>query len=282
MPKKLLLFILIFTGINCYSQSNRAPILGKITSDSITLKNVHIFNLSSRKGTISNRYGEFQIPVKENDTLLISDIQYEQQKIIIDKEHLKNVQLIINLNLKINELNEVEIKEHELTGNLNNDAENSNIENNISSALKNLNAYEADTRIVDDFDINKDPDATELTDPTMQATQGNIIGLLNGIGLKALINKASEINEKKRIQKGKQFIYKQKSLSAPNDIRNELGELFFTNTLKILPQNIDDFLNYCKPRGIIHKYINGDKIELIDILITQSKSYHKELNNEKG
>ena len=281
MLKKLLLFLLIFSTIHSYSQDKRKSVFGKIMVDSIAVKDAHIFNLNSRKGTISNNYGEFKIPVKENDTILISDIQYEQQKIVIDKNHLNNLQLNIHLLSKINELKEVQIKEHELTGNLNNDAQNTKLENNISKDLQGSNAYKTDMRVVDDYDMNKDPDARELTDPTMQATQGNIVGLLTGLGLKLLINEASKIGQKKRAKKREQSIYEQKSLTAPDDIRNELGDLFFTNTLKISPQNIDDFLNFCKPRGIINSYINGDKIELIDILITQSKPYLKEIKNEK-
>jgi len=124
MPKKLLLFLCIGFTMHSYSQDKRSNIFGKISSDSLAIKDVHIFNKNSQKGTISNRYGEFQMPVKEGDSLLISNIQYESQEIVISKVHIQNLQLHISLKSKVNELNEVQIKEHELTGNLINDAKN--------------------------------------------------------------------------------------------------------------------------------------------------------------
>ena len=272
---------MVFSTIHSYSQDKSTSVFGKIMADSIAVKDVHIFNLTSRKGTISNNYGEFQIPVKENDTILISDIQYEQQKIVIDKNHLNNLQLNIRLLSKINELKEVQIKEHELSGNLNNDAQNTKLENKISKDLQGSNAYKTDMRVVDDYDMNKDPDARELTDPTMQAAQGNIVGLLTGLGLKLLLNEVSKIGQKKRLKKRELKIYEKESIKAPDRIRNELGDLFFTNTLKIPSQHIDSFINHCKTKGVIKTYLNGNKIEAIDILIKESKPFLKIVEDEK-
>ena len=64
------------------AQDSRIIIKGSIMSDSIFVDNTHIVNKNSNKGSISNNYGEFSISVKENDTLLISGIQY-YNKIII-------------------------------------------------------------------------------------------------------------------------------------------------------------------------------------------------------
>ena len=283
MPKKLLLFLMLLFTICCFSQEGRKNILGKIVSDSIGIKNVHIFNMTSRKGTISNAYGEFQIPVKENDTLLISDIQYQSQKIIIDETHLSSVQLFISLKLNINELNEVELKDHDLSGNLKNDAKNTAYTDNMNEELKKPGAWKVDMRVIDDIDDmdrEKAPDSRKLTDPTEQATQGGLIGLLTSLGIKTIINEASKIGRKKRMKKREQKIYNEKALVAPEAIRNELGDSFFVATLKIPAQYIDDFIKYCDNKGVIEKYLKGNKIETIDILIKQSEVYLKNLKDE--
>ncbi len=284
MPKKLLLFLLVFFTAYSYAQDQRQAIFGKITDDSTFVKDVHIFNLNSRKGTISNTYGEFSIPVKENDTLLISDLQYNSKKIIIDKSHLQNLQLNISLISKINELSEVEIKEHELTGNLKNDAKNRKDTRKISKVLLASDAWNVDMRIVDDLDSidkEKPPDSRKLTDPTEQSAQGNIIGLLGALGINALISEASKIGQKKRKRKRVQKKYERESLLAPEQIRNELGESFFTDALKISPQFIDGFIKHCDQQGIIDMYLKGNKILMIDILIKESKLYLKKLEDEK-
>ncbi len=277
MPKKLLIPLFIFLSFYSFSQNERKILFGKIVSDSIPTKDVHIFNLNSRKGTISNRYGEFRIPIKKNDTLLISDIQYETQKIIIDGNHMNNLQLIINLKLSINKLNVVTIKEHDLSGNLKNDASNTVIKDEINETLK--KPWKVDMRIVDDFDAidkEKAPSSRKLTDPTEQAAQGNILGLLSGLG-----KEVSKIGRKKRIRKKEQKKYDLQLLNGGDQIRNDLGDNFFVDALKISSKNIDNFIKYCKPTGVIKKYIDGKKIEAIDILIEQSKFYLKDLKDEK-
>ncbi len=279
MLKKLLLYFSIFCTFYSFSQDDRKNILGKIIADSIPVKNVHIFNLNSRKGTISNTYGEFRIPVKLNDTLFISDIQYESQKIQIDTNHLNKIQLIINLKLKINQLNVVNIKEHELTGNLVNDAENTAL---IDMPFD-MGSLNIDMNVLDNFDEidrEKAPDSRKLTDPTEQAAQGNILGLLSILGIKSLLNEASKIGQKKRHKKREQKKYEKNASLAPSQIRSELGDSFFVNTLKIPAKNIDNFIDYCKPTGIIDKYLTNNKLKTIDILIEQSKLYLKELKDE--
>jgi hypothetical protein len=240
--------------------------------------------MNSKKGTISNAFGEFMIPVKVNDTLVISEIQYESQKVIIDKEHLKNLQLIILLKLKINELNEVTISEHDLTGNLVNDAKNARSENKISEVLQGPDAWKVDMRIVDDYDeidMEKAPNPRKLTDPTMQSAQGDIIGLLMGLGLNTIIKEVSKIGQKKRAKKREQRIYAQESKFASDRIRNELGDSFFTNNLKIPLAKIDAFIAHCETKGIIDIFLEGKKIAVIDLLIKESKPYIKKLEDEK-
>ncbi len=278
MPKKILLFLFLLFTIHSFSQNGRKNILGKIVSDSIAIKNVHIFNMTSRKGTISHAYGEFQIPVKKNDTILISDVQYQVRQFIIDETHLRNVQLLISLKLNINELNEVEIKEHDLTGNLNNDATNVKDGNKMNTVLLAPNAWKIDKDVLDDIDAlnrEKAESARRLTDPTV--LPDNIITYLMNLSAKTILSQASKIGQKKRHKNREQEIYAEKAISAPNKIRTELGDSFFVSTLNIPPQNIDDFINYCTSKGVVEKYLEGSKIEAIDILIKHSKTYLKEI-----
>ncbi len=284
MPKKILLFLLVFFTACSYAQNQRQAVYGKITDDSTFVKDIHIFNINSRKGTISNTYGEFSIPVKENDTLFISGLQYNSKKIIIDKNHLQNLQLYILLTSKINELSEVEIKEHELTGNLTNDAKNAKNESKMSKVLVDPDAWKVDLRIVDDIDEidrEKAPDSRKLTDPIEQSAQGSIIGLLGALGINALITGASKIGKKKRVKKRAQKIYEQQALEAPDNIRNELGDSFFTETLKISPELINGFITHCDQQGIIDLYLEGNKMLVIDILVKESKLYLKKLEDEE-
>ncbi|MCK5825320.1 MAG: carboxypeptidase-like regulatory domain-containing protein [Ichthyobacteriaceae bacterium] len=87
------------------------------------LENVHIINLSSSKGTISNYRGEFKITVAENDTLYFSEIGYHAKKIIVMKHMLKenNTIKLITKNYK---LDEIIVTPYNLTGILEIDVKN--------------------------------------------------------------------------------------------------------------------------------------------------------------
>ena len=84
---KLYIFIIMLfvAGTIGLRAQERVTVAGRIQGDSLYLEDIHILNLSSRQGTISNAYGEFQIPVKLNDTLIFSGLQFHTLGIIVGK-----------------------------------------------------------------------------------------------------------------------------------------------------------------------------------------------------
>ena len=109
MSKQLTFFLFICTIIQAQTQGNRLAIYGRITSDAPLIENIHILNKNSNKGTISNINGGFYIPVKENDTLVISGIQFYKKEIRITKQLINSKKVIVTLFQKVNELQEIEI-----------------------------------------------------------------------------------------------------------------------------------------------------------------------------
>ena len=99
---------------------------GKIISitDKKPLQSAHIVNLNSVKGTITNSKGKFQIPAKVNDTIFISYIGYQSNKLKITRDLLKGNELEIAIHEKIVNIDEVTIKSHKLIGVLVVDAKN--------------------------------------------------------------------------------------------------------------------------------------------------------------
>jgi len=113
---KILLVLLFFAGtINVLSQE---PVLvaGIVQSDSVKLADIHILNLSTRKGTVSNAVGEFGITVSPNDTLIFSGIQFHTLGLIVNKKLIEGRVLNIELVPRIEELSEIELKGHDLDG----------------------------------------------------------------------------------------------------------------------------------------------------------------------
>jgi hypothetical protein len=101
---KILSLLLLTVSINpVFAQYKQIDIHSKILSnkDSSVIGFVHIINLTTKHGVISDYNGEFHFTVNENDTIKLSVLGYEQLKI-----DAKSVPAIIYLSPKNYELEE--------------------------------------------------------------------------------------------------------------------------------------------------------------------------------
>ena len=78
------------------------------------LKNVHVVNLNTEKGTFSNDYGQYRIVVSLGDTIRFSSVEYETVKKTITDRIYFSKKLNLVLENKNYVLNEVVVKEHDL------------------------------------------------------------------------------------------------------------------------------------------------------------------------
>lgn len=98
-----------FLSITLAGFSQRENLLGTVI-DSTTgdgLIGVHISNLNSQKLAITSVDGDFTIPIKAADTLIVSHVGYEKAVLIITKDWSNN--LTISLTPQATELEEVRV-----------------------------------------------------------------------------------------------------------------------------------------------------------------------------
>lgn len=114
------LFPIIFLVGLARAQS--VEITGKVES-SVDVENIHVINKTAQKFTITNRFGEFTIPVNVNDTLSFSSVQHEAKAIVVSKAIYTSKTVTMLLVEKINKLNLVTVGKV-LTGDLNSDIGN--------------------------------------------------------------------------------------------------------------------------------------------------------------
>jgi len=269
MTKQLtfLLFIGIFYQTN--AQIVRRSIIGRISNDSISVESIHILNKNTKKGTISNQYGLFKIPVAANDTLIIEGIQFKKKEVFITNRMIKAQPIEIELVQNINKLQTVEINNINLSGELLNDAKK--IKKSVSQVSNGaLDFSNIDFNVVDDIDaIDRSKAPDPFTGTSAQVQGGvNLLFILNPI-----INGISKIGQHKRAKKRAKKAYQKKALTIPDKIRDELGDGFFTNKLKIPKNQIDAFIIYCKPKGVVDLYMADKKIEMIQVLIKESRNF---------
>ncbi|WP_040278401.1 carboxypeptidase-like regulatory domain-containing protein [Psychroserpens damuponensis] len=129
--KYLLLLIIVLFSSEIAAQTTN--IQGKIIAKG-DLDRIHIINKTASKFTITNDIGEFTIPTKINDTLIISGVQYVPKEIVITDVIMQTKKVTIHLEDNVNLLDEVVVGKV-LTGSLMTDIEN-------SDAKREMNFYD--------------------------------------------------------------------------------------------------------------------------------------------
>ena len=232
------------------------------------IKNVHIVNLNTEKGTFSNDYGQYRIVVSLGDTLRFSSVEYETVKKTITDRIYFSKKLNLVLKNKNYVLKEIVVKKHDLTGNLSIDRKKVP-EDTIATMGKNL------SNLIDDISkksqkgiLNKPSkkdsklaeESKRNTDPT-KSFDGLDLGTIVG-GLISLIPK------KKNKKKSK----KQSILLLKNSLLSDFGYDFFEQ-LKIPEEKITAFLYYCSKFNIEEIYEQGNKLNLVKLLEDKSRLF---------
>ncbi len=253
--------ILFIFSFQIYAQNERTRITGEIKNDSLPIENVHIINMSSNRGSLSNKNGEFQISVKENDTLMFSDVQYLIKKIIISQDHIINKRLNIKLEFNTNKLDEIVIfKNKNPTNPLGLPNADKKPLNQIERKLNYYSQKSTPNVLLDALIINP------------------ILGLFierPGGGIEDIYNIISGNRKKHRKLKS---LVNQDEIDAINkiriqEIRAHFKDDFFIKNLAIPVEQIDDFILFCIPKGTVDLYLKNKKIEMIDVFLKESKNF---------
>jgi len=247
----IFVFLLIFCFARIYSQDKRLLLSGEVRYDSMAVENVHIINISSNRGSLSNQLGEFHISVKENDTVIFSDIQYLIKEVIITDEVIKNKNLVIFLEPRNNELDEIVLIESK----------------NMAKALQLPNAGK---KPLNKLERNLNHYSQESLPVVILATllgqQGGIDDIYNIISG----NRKKDRKLKTLIDNDKQWEIDQENIQK---IKIHFQDEFFVQTIRIPNEKTDTFIRYCLPKNIVYLFNRSRYLEIIDIFIAESSSF---------
>lgn len=246
---KIALFLVLLTGLFRLSAQEPVLIDGLVESDSVQLQDIHVLNMSTRQGTITNQNGQFRVTVSVNDTLIISGIQFHTLGLIVDEKIVEEKTLIIELKPKIEELSEIELKGHDLDGYFYID----------TKRLRDSLPLVADQAVNFSNQGYDDPTSSNYVVPS-----ANILNLVSMIG------------KKKRKENQKEASLNQKKKQAPQNLRKELGDDVFVQHMGIPKGHIDEFIRFCQKTNMIDLYVEGRIMEVIDIMIKEKDNYRRE------
>lgn len=111
------LFVLFTCSLVC-GQTPTVLLQGKVMNDNTDafMPSVHVLNLSSVEGVITDKEGTFEIAVQANDTLYFSYLGFKPLKVAVSNDMIKLGPPIFRLTSISFALEEVIVKPYQLTG----------------------------------------------------------------------------------------------------------------------------------------------------------------------
>ncbi len=259
--------LLLFIVSPLFAQENML-LKGSVKAPFIDEASVYIINSTQQTGTLNTKSGSYQILVKENDELLFSSIQYKNKTIVITSEILNKGFLEVYLEEDLNILDEVNISNISLTGNMSTDIAQIEIVRDLPvnfsfGDIKNME-FAADVN-----DLQKAPLNLALGQrPSLPGS--DILGII-GLILSPILPDKKEIKINEDVNKYR------KNSNVIAHLRELFDEKFFTETLEIKKDFINDFIYYANDNGLGAILIKPkNQLALIEFLIDKSKIYRKD------
>ncbi|MEO8255411.1 MAG: hypothetical protein ABI554_13600 [Flavobacterium sp.] len=213
MNVKLLLALFLFVFQFSFSQTEKL-LKGVVSSENFLLQDVEVINKTSEKSTKTSNKGEFLIEAKANDSLLFYSKKFHLKRVKISKEHLELNDLQVLMIMKPEELEEVVV------------------ETVRGISLKGDKAYEKEKR--------SDIDVVNSVEYIKKRTvyEGTID---NGSDFMGIAIKLVRLFLKEKESKRTTAI----EIDFATLAKSTCNLKFFTENLKLKPDEIELFLQYC-------------------------------------
>ncbi|HEX8562411.1 MAG TPA: hypothetical protein VF676_05465 [Flavobacterium sp.] len=107
------LLLLLLVAQNIAGQNQPEQLLHfRVVSDSTSVEGINVVNLVNEKAAVTDVHGNFSIPAKVDDLLVLTAVNFEYKRKIIEEEDLKQQVILIRMIPKITQLDEVIISQH--------------------------------------------------------------------------------------------------------------------------------------------------------------------------
>ena len=195
-----------------------------VVPEGTSAEGIHVFNKSNYRGSVVTSGGRFEILAGQRDTLVFTGIQFKELEVEVTAGMLASGMIRMEIQEGINELPEVVIREHDLSGILSDDSK---------------------TIDTEDFEIPVVP--PPIGPPTGVTTVHNsaINEISGGANLLGLLAAGVELLLPKRIKQPPAPRHnQQEQIKLRQKLRSLLGDEFFIDTLGLQKEEIGDFLEF--------------------------------------
>mgnify|MGYP000910426233 CR=1 FL=1 len=244
MKVKLLLALFIFVCQCSFSQTEKL-LKGVVSSENFLLSNVDVINKTSKQYTTSNEKGEFVIAVKVNDSLFFYKKDFNLKKLKVSQTQIELNNLQVEILKKAEQLEEVIV------------AKKQNIK---LSRDKKYEQSKLDEYATEKFDNREGHQVMR---------NGTFVNGLNFITIGKVLLKlfSKEKEPKKETLPETEFATLAKKTC---------DEKYFTDILKLKPEEIDLFLQYCDLDPMSKQLKkNSNVLSMMDFLAIKNKEFQK-------
>lgn len=246
---KYISILLFFTIASLSAQVEERTILrGQVLYRNVNVPNENVINISSEKATITNENGQFEIAVKEGDELAFTAVNYELRVLKITPEILKRNRLVVEVNEKITELDEVVVSPE-------------NEEKFLEAESEKFKKVE--------YEIDRSSEVQNI------ALSQSERGMIDGINFVNIFKALLSLGKKKDKDTGPK-------LKPSEVLRQVYDDEFFVVDLKLPQDEIPRFLFYVDSEMDENTLLKKDnEFQLLDFLVNQSRAYREQMNAEK-
>ncbi|MFD2828693.1 hypothetical protein ACFSYG_19600 [Leeuwenhoekiella polynyae] len=261
MAKLFGFFGILFLSCSLGLKAQEAVMLeGRIVNDSIEHEYLHILNLTLQKGTITSESGNFAIPVRVNDTLYISALQFKHKELVITPAIYSRKYIEIALETEVTELADVNISDVALSGRLGDDMNKPKLEKPFDPAEAGLPVYTGPVLTSEERKLY-----------TATHSGGGIIpvdAVINAIsGRTAYLKKIVKVsNMEIKVQ----------------EARNLVADSTYIKQLEIPARFIDDFVHYVYMDNTANLAVAASEnpLSLMELLLQEAPAYLEHKKDE--
>ncbi len=233
-------FLLFFCTIIGFAQENsRQWLRGQVLYRGSNVINENVINTNTQIATITDEDGRFMIQVKEGDQLVFTAVNYQLEIIKITNEILSKNRLVVEVNEKVTELDEVVVSPE-------------NQEKFLEVKNEKFKGFE--------YEIDR---STEVQNIAEASHNERIEGQLNFVNIFKAIFQSRNQDTGETIE-----------LKVSDVLRQVYDDEFFVVDLALPQEEIDAFLIYCDDKIPSQSLLKKEnEFQLIDFLVTQSKHF---------